>query len=64
MLEFEEQKTGKHMFKRGSDLRHGLIDVSGVLNTLNMSTDQGVNGVKRNRAKSEKGAWKKALKVM
>ena len=34
MIGQEEQHTGKHVFKRGSDLRHGLIDVQGVLDVI------------------------------
>ena len=34
MIGQEEMQTGKHVFKRGSDLRHGLIDVQGVLDVI------------------------------
>lgn len=36
LLGAEEQMTGKRVFKRGGDLRHGLIDVKGVLQTINV----------------------------
>ena len=34
MLGEEERFTGKKVFKRGQDLRHGLIDVRGVLDVI------------------------------
>ena len=61
MLEQEEQKTGKRIFKRGNELRHGLIDVKGVLDTLSLSES---SDRLNNRACSEKHAWRKALKIM
>ena len=34
MLSEEEMQTGKRVFKRGQALRHGLIDVRGVLDVI------------------------------
>ena len=34
MLSQEEEQTGKKVFKRGQALRHGLIDVQGVLSVI------------------------------
>ena len=35
LLEQEENQTGKRVFKRGIALRHGLIDVKGVMDVIN-----------------------------
>ena len=34
ILDVEERASGKRVFKRGQDLRHGLIDVQGVLDVI------------------------------
>ena len=34
LLNEEEQQTGKKIWKRGQALRHGLIDVKGVLDVI------------------------------
>ena len=34
MLDQEEKQTGKRVFKRGLALRHGLIDVKGVMDVI------------------------------
>ena len=34
LLDKEEQQTGKRVFKRGLELRHGLIDVKGVMDVI------------------------------
>ena len=54
LLEQEEAKTGKRVFKRGSELRKGLIDVKGVFDTLK------IEPVRHN----EREAWKQAMKMM
>jgi hypothetical protein len=50
----EEMKTGKHVFRRGSELRRGLINVQGVLDTLKIEPGK----------QDERVAWKKAMKMM
>ena len=34
LISQEEEQTGKRVFKRGQALRHGLIDVQGVLDVI------------------------------
>ena len=75
LLDHEEKQTGKKVFKRGLALRHGLIDVKGVLDVINQQRAQISQATsnsdavslptktKRNKS-SEKTAWKQALKAM
>ena len=74
LLELEESKTGKRVFKRGPELRHGLIDVKGVMDVISQqkasisqvsSEAQIAQPLQSKRTKStDKTAWKKALKAM
>lgn len=34
LLWIEEQRTGKRVYKRGNDLRHGLLDVQGICENI------------------------------
>lgn len=34
LLWIEEQRTGKRVYKRGSELRHGLLDVQGICENI------------------------------
>lgn len=54
MISQEEIQTGKKVFKRGSALRHGLIDVRGVLDVIKeqQASIAGVDGPIEKKAKS------------
>ena len=55
LLWIEEQRTGKRIYKRGSDLRHGLLNVQGICENILPPN---------NNSLTEKSQWKKALKAM
>ena len=58
LLSQEEDRTGKRVFKHGKQLRHGLIDVGGLLESMKQA-DQSQNAIKG--PKSEALQWKNAM---